>query len=168
MLFYIVFFFSEQFTNKDPGSKYATSRKPEIKEMTNDMPPPEKITRGKEQGTNMIEETPGTKVLTNNIKETSRQVSDKPARPTPWSDEEIEELKEIFHTNYERKTTPIKRELIEGLQKSKQNGGQIHQRKIESVKKKVSKMVVKLRKLSDVQETGSKTSSRRFGNGLVE
>ena len=142
-----------------------TSKKQQIEQVTNDMPPDNNTAKKKERS--RTNETADSKDMISN-KQMMKQITDKAVKATPWSDEEIEELKEIFHSNYEKKTTPIKRELIEGLQRSKKNGGQIHQRKIESVKKKVSKMVVKLRKLSDVHETGNKKASNAFKRSIVE
>ena len=62
---------------------------------------------------------------------------------TPWSQEEINELKEVFYNFFEKKARPKRDDIVEGLWRSKKNGGRIHLRKIESVRMKIYDMVVR-------------------------
>nr|XP_034316418.1 uncharacterized protein LOC117685927 isoform X13 [Crassostrea gigas] len=66
-----------------------------------------------------------------------------------WSKEEEDELKKLFKANFEKDYCPKQLEIEKIMKKSREKGGLIHLRPRDNIKKKVSGMLVKLRKKKD-------------------
>nr|XP_034331460.1 uncharacterized protein LOC117690845 isoform X9 [Crassostrea gigas] len=66
-----------------------------------------------------------------------------------WSKEEEDELKKLFKANFEKDYCPKQLEIEKIMKKSREKGGLIHLRPRDNIKKKVSGMLVKMRKKKD-------------------
>lgn len=66
-----------------------------------------------------------------------------------WSKEEEDELKKLFKANFEKDYCPKQLEIENIMKKSREKGGLIHLRPRDNIKKKVSGMLVKMRKKKD-------------------
>lgn len=66
-----------------------------------------------------------------------------------WSKEEEDELKKLFKANFEKDCCPKQLEIEKIMKKSREKGGLIHLRPRDNIKKKVSGMLVKMRKKKD-------------------
>lgn len=75
----------------------------------------------------------------------------------PWTTEEETELKLLFRKSYDTDRTPGQREIEKQMKISKRQGGLIHMRKRDNIKKKISTMLVKERKRRG--ERGSRKNS---------
>ena len=64
--------------------------------------------------------------------------------------EEEDELKTLFATDINNRKCPGKSRIEFNMNESLQNYGQIHKRPRDNIKKKLSNMIIKLRKLEDM------------------
>ena len=64
-----------------------------------------------------------------------------------WLKEEENELQQLFVRNLRLKKCPNTKEIEKAVRTSMKNHGLIHQRKPDNIKKKMSNMIVKLKKL---------------------
>ena len=62
-----------------------------------------------------------------------------------WTEEEEKELRQLLNVNIATKKCPKKHEIEKAVRKSIKNGGLIHLRKTDNIKKKMSNMIIKLR-----------------------
>lgn len=63
-----------------------------------------------------------------------------------WSEDEEKELKELFVTNITKMKCPNTADIKKAMKISKENKGLIHLRKLENIKKKMSNMIIKMRR----------------------
>ena len=62
---------------------------------------------------------------------------------TPWSKDDIKELKKLFVDNLRKETCPKRKEVLDAMAQSRMDGGNIHTRSWENIKKKVYYLVKK-------------------------
>jgi len=62
-----------------------------------------------------------------------------------WSEEEVSELMELFAAEFETNTLPGQKQIETVMRKSLQNQGVIHKRKRDTIKKKLSNMMISRR-----------------------
>ncbi|XP_076092695.1 uncharacterized protein LOC143064064 [Mytilus galloprovincialis] len=62
-----------------------------------------------------------------------------------WSEDDVQELEDLFSVNLKKLKCPKQAEIEKKISISKKNGGLIHKRKRDNIKKKVSNMIQKLK-----------------------
>ncbi|CAG2222876.1 unnamed protein product [Mytilus edulis] len=69
-----------------------------------------------------------------------------------WSEDDVQELEDLFSVNLKKLKCPKQAEIEKKISISKKNGGLIHKRKRDNIKKKVSNMIQKLKTVDNVRQ----------------